>query len=68
MPRNVEATKHMEKAWRPDLHVVCCLVAGIAECYYPANLTVVVCRHGLMGLRGGPRAQETKTYHTIQTT
>ena len=33
-PRELALSKEFEKAWRPQLHVVCVLFSGVLEAYY----------------------------------
>ena len=39
-PRNLDATKEFSNCWRPQQHMVCCLIPGLLECHFlmPSDL------------------------------
>ncbi len=37
VPRNCSAAKELEGCWRPQLHLVACLVPSLVECYFILN-------------------------------
>ena len=39
-PRNLEATKEFSKCWRPHIHVVGVIVAGVVEAYFLLDPTL----------------------------
>ena len=60
LPRNLESTKEFSGLWRPQLHCVAVLAAGVVECYYllgpeqaaDSNMQATLLAHTLDVVRG----------------